>query len=71
MFSLDIQPKATEYLPEMIELIEQLIEKGFAYEKDGHVLFHVLAKKYGALSKRNRDEQLEVEGDRALQKRSS
>jgi cysteinyl-tRNA synthetase len=55
----DIQPKATEYLPEMIELIEQLIEKGFAYEKDGHVLFHVLAyEKYGALSKRNRDEQI-------------
>ena len=55
----DIQPKATEYLPEMIELIEQLIEKGFAYEKDGHVMFHVLAyEKYGALSKRNRDEQI-------------
>ncbi|MFL2721014.1 MAG: cysteine--tRNA ligase [Gammaproteobacteria bacterium] len=55
----DIQPKATEYLPEMIELIAQLIEKGFAYEKDGHVLFHVLAyEKYGALSKRNRDEQI-------------
>jgi len=55
----DVQPKATEYLPEMIELIEQLIEKGFAYEKDGHVLFHVLAyEKYGALSKRNRDEQI-------------
>ena len=55
----DVQPKATEYLPEMIELIGQLIEKGFAYEKDGHVLFHVLAyEKYGALSKRNRDEQI-------------
>ena len=55
----DIQPKATEYLPEMIELIAELIEKGFAYEKDGHVLFHVLAyEKYGALSKRNRDEQI-------------
>ena len=55
----DIQPKATEYLPEMIDLIGQLIEKGFAYEKDGHVLFHVLAyEKYGALSKRNRDEQI-------------
>jgi len=55
----DIQPKATEYLPEMIELIAELIEKGFAYEKDGHVLFNVLAyEKYGALSKRNRDEQI-------------
>ena len=55
----DIQPKATEYLSEMIELIGQLIKKGFAYEKDGHVLFHVLGyEKYGALSKRNRDEQI-------------
>lgn len=55
----DIQPKATEYLSEMIVLIGQLIKKGFAYEKDGHVLFHVLGyEKYGALSKRNRDEQI-------------
>ena len=55
----DIQPKATEYLSEMIELISQLIKKGFAYEKDGHVLFHVLGyEQYGALSKRNRDEQI-------------
>ena len=55
----DIQPKATEYLSEMIELIGQLIKKGFAYEKDGHVLFHVLGyEQYGALSKRNRDEQI-------------
>ena len=37
----DIQPKATEYIPEMIELIKDLISKEFAYEKDGHVLFHV------------------------------
>ena len=37
----DIQPKATEYIPEMITLIEDLIEKNHAYEKDGHVLFHV------------------------------
>ena len=37
----DIQPKATEYIPEMIELIEDLISKDFAYEKEGHVLFHV------------------------------
>ena len=37
----DIQPKATEYISEMIDLIKELIEKDFAYEKDGHVLFHV------------------------------
>ena len=55
----DIQPKATEYIPEMIELIEDLISKGFAYEKEGHVLFHVPNyDNYGKLSKRNRDEQI-------------
>ncbi len=55
----DIQPKATEYIPEMIELISELIEKDFAYEKEGHVLFHVPAyENYGKLSKRNREEQI-------------
>ena len=55
----DIQPKATEYISEMIELITELIEKDFAYEKKGHVLFHVPTyQNYGMLSKRNRDEQI-------------
>ncbi len=55
----DIQPKATEYIPEMIALIEDLIAKEFAYEKDNHVLFHVPAySKYGELSNRNRKEQI-------------
>ncbi len=55
----DIQPKATEYIPEMIELIVELIENDFAYEKEGHVLFHVPTyQNYGKLSKRNRDEQI-------------
>ena len=55
----DIQPKATEYIPEMIELISELIEKDYAYEKEGHVLFHVPTyENYGKLSKRNREEQI-------------
>ncbi|MAX50005.1 MAG: cysteine--tRNA ligase [Gammaproteobacteria bacterium] len=55
----DIQPKATEYIPEMIDLVSDLIKKNFAYEKDGHVLFHVPSfKNYGLLSNRNRDEQI-------------
>ena len=55
----DFQPKATEFIPEMIELIQVLIDKGHAYEKEGHVLFHVLSfENYGCLSKRNRDEQI-------------
>ena len=55
----DIQPKATEHIEEMIEMINQLIKNKYAYEKDGHVLFHVPAfKKYGSLSGRNREEQI-------------
>ena len=55
----DIQPKATEYISEMIALINDLIDKNHAYEKDGHVLFHVPSyENYGSLSKRNREEQI-------------
>ena len=55
----DIQPKATEYISEMIDLIAELIEKHFAYEKEGHVLFHVPTyQNYGKLSNRNREEQI-------------
>ena len=55
----DIQPHATDHIDEMIDLIKKLMEKNYAYEKDGHVLFHVPSfSKYGVLSKRNRDEQI-------------
>ena len=55
----DIQPKATEHINEMIELIKLLIQNNFAYEKEGHVLFDVPKfKDYGSLSGRNRDEQI-------------
>ena len=55
----DLQPKATDHIQEMIGLINTLIKKDYAYEKDGHVMFNVPAfKKYGSLSKRNRDEQI-------------
>jgi len=55
----DIQPRATDHIKEMIELITKLIDSGNAYEKNGHVLFHVPSySKYGVLSKRNRDEQI-------------
>ena len=55
----DIQPKATEYISEMIDLIAELIKKDFAYEKEGHVLFHVPTyQNYGKLSNRNREEQI-------------
>jgi cysteinyl-tRNA synthetase len=53
------QPRATAHIPEMIALTEVLIGKGFAYEADGHVLFHVPAMAdYGRLSRRPQDEMI-------------
>ena len=50
----DIEPRATRHIDEMIEMIAELIEKGFAYEAEGHVVFDVAANEtYGQLSKRN------------------
>lgn len=50
----DIEPRATEHIDEMIAMIEALIAKGYAYEAEGHVLFHVAAyDAYGKLSKRD------------------
>ncbi len=55
----DIQPLATAHIAEMIALIERLIERGHAYEADGHVLFHVPSfPAYGGLSGRSRYEQI-------------
>ena len=51
------EPKATEHIKEMIEMISSLIQKGFAYENKGHVYFVVTKfKKYGKLSNKNLDE---------------
>tara|TARA_B100000029_G_scaffold516178_1_gene627417 strand:+ start:911 stop:2308 length:1398 start_codon:yes stop_codon:yes gene_type:complete len=55
----DKQPRASEHINEMIELTKKLLDNKNAYEKDGHVLFHVPSfKNYGCLSKRNREEQI-------------
>jgi len=44
-------PKATAHVPQMIRIIEKLIEKGFAYEKNGNVFFDVTKfSNYGKLS---------------------
>ena len=53
-----IRPKATEHIGDMIEIIQNLIDKGHAYEADGDVYFDVISykEKYGALSKQNIDD---------------
>ncbi len=51
------EPKATENIDLMIEMINQLIEKNFAYLKDNHVYFEVNKfKDYGNLSNKKLDE---------------
>ena len=48
------QPKATEHINLMIEMINQLIKKGFAYENKNHVYFEVKKfSEYGKLSNKN------------------
>ncbi len=55
----DIEPKATEHIPEIISLIEKLVKAGVAYEAGGDVYFAVEKfPGYGALSGRNIDEML-------------
>jgi len=50
----DVEPRATQHVAEMIAMIGVLIEKGCAYEAEGHVLFDVTANPdYGRLSKRD------------------
>ena len=47
----DVEPRATEHIPEMIAIIEKLIAKGHAYVTDGSVFFKIASDpKYGALS---------------------
>jgi cysteinyl-tRNA synthetase len=50
----DIEPRATEHLPEIIEIIQRLIANGHAYEAQGHVLFAVASDAdYGKFSGRS------------------
>ncbi len=55
----DVEPKATEYIPQMIALIERLLGRGFAYVVNGDVYFEVgRFPHYGRLSGKNLDELL-------------
>ncbi len=51
-------PLATEHIQEMIDLVSDLMEKGYAYQQDGDVYFRVEAfEEYGKLSGRRLDDQ--------------
>ena len=50
-------PKATEYIPQMIGFVKDLIEKGYAYQVGGNVYFDIKKfKDYGKLSNRKLEE---------------
>ncbi|MDP6433625.1 MAG: class I tRNA ligase family protein, partial [Candidatus Scalindua sp.] len=54
----DISPRATGHIPEQIDLVKELIDKGFAYEANQSVYFDVAKlKDYGKLSGRKLDDQ--------------
>ena len=54
-----LEPKATDHIPEMIDMISSLIEQGKAYDKDGDVFYSVLSfADYGQLSGKNTDDLL-------------
>jgi cysteinyl-tRNA synthetase len=53
----DVEPKATEHIPQMLALIERLIRKRMAYVVDGDVYFEVKRfSSYGRLSGKNLEE---------------
>ncbi len=53
----DVEPRATQYVAQMIAIIERLIARGHAYAAEGNVLFHVPSMAdYGQLSRHSRDE---------------
>ena len=58
------QPRATEYIAEMVAMIDRLVERDVAYVADGHVLFSPSAMnaakgpRYGLLARRSADDML-------------
>jgi cysteinyl-tRNA synthetase len=54
-----VGPLATQHIPQMISMIERLVDAGHAYAVEGHVLFHVESfAQYGALSRRDMREMI-------------
>ena len=54
-----VEPRATEHIAEMQEIISRLVDAGCAYVAEGHVLYDVSARPdYGILSKRSLDEMM-------------
>ncbi len=69
---IDLMPKATEHIDDIIQFISALIQQNFAYEVDGDVFFEVSRDPdYGKLSNRSADDQQGDGGGAAAKKRST
>jgi len=56
----DVNPKATDFIPQMLELVKSLLEKGHAYEVNGSVYFSVeTAQKFGQLTHQLKEDMLD------------
>ncbi|MCU4925169.1 cysteine--tRNA ligase [Halobacteria archaeon AArc-dxtr1] len=59
----EVYPRVSEHVPEIVDLVETLIERGYAYEANGSVYFDVTSfDEYGTLSNQDIDE-IESQGD--------
>ncbi|MFU8868299.1 cysteine--tRNA ligase [Natronococcus sp.] len=59
----EVYPRVSEHVPEIIDLVETLLEKGYAYEANGSVYFDVTSfEEYGKLSNQELEE-IESQGD--------
>jgi cysteinyl-tRNA synthetase len=68
----EVYPRVTEHVPEIRDLVETLIEKGYAYESNGSVYFDVTTfAEYGKLSNQNvADLEAQGEPDERSEKRN-
>ncbi|MBN2802038.1 MAG: cysteine--tRNA ligase, partial [Deltaproteobacteria bacterium] len=58
LFPAESEPQVSDYIPEVIDLIQKIIDNGFAYEVEGDVYFdvpayHASTNRYGVLSRRD------------------
>jgi cysteinyl-tRNA synthetase len=59
----EVYPRVSEHVPEIVDLVETLVEKGYAYESNGSVYFDVTQfEDYGKLSNQN-IEDMEAQGE--------
>jgi cysteinyl-tRNA synthetase len=61
----DVEPRVSDHIPQIVDLVQSLIDKDLAYDVEGDVYYRVKNfKGYGKLSKRNIEEMIESAGSR-------